>query len=258
MTRTLVSARKSLTVGTVLSEHDAADNPEILITTSAVDREGDEVVAEGGDFTAYLRNPVVLFGHNQRDLPVGMATSLTRVPNKGIRARWRWLAGDAFASRVRNAFEQGALRAASIGFIPRTAEPTPTGYRFTKWELLEFSLVPVPANPEAVRTLKHLGLAAPATASDREARIRAVMRALGDNDDTDDAVIDLHSGQRGTIRGTALEASVRAATREMLRRNGLLAPTASDDELELTEDELAELVRETVRHTLRRGLQLRG
>lgn len=134
-------------------------DPMITITTAARDRDGDEVVPEGAELTAYLRNPVVLFGHDYRSLPVGTTTGLDVVPGVGIRASWRWLDDDAFAARVRNAWDKGALRAASIGFIPVASEPNGRGGRkFTKWEFIEWSLVAVPANAEAVRTLKSLGL----------------------------------------------------------------------------------------------------
>jgi HK97 family phage prohead protease len=132
--------------------------PSITISTAAVDRENDVLVPGGCDTKQYLRNPVVLYGHDNRELPVGAATSVS-IDEDSITARWRWLEGDDRASRVRNAFEQGVLRAASVGFKPRAYEPRPTGgVRFTSWELLEFSLVPVPANPEAVRVLRSLDL----------------------------------------------------------------------------------------------------
>jgi hypothetical protein len=71
-----------------------------------------------------------------------------------------WLENDKRADAVRNAFDQGVLNAASIGFRPVDSEPLPGGgQRFTAWEMLEFSLVPVPSNPGATRTLmKRLGL----------------------------------------------------------------------------------------------------
>src|SRR5574338_119000 len=92
------------------------DEPSIVISTMGTDRDGDEVVPEGGVFDAYLKNPVVLLGHDYGALPVGSTTALDVVPGEGVRARFRWLENDAFADRVRNAFEQGVLRAASIGF----------------------------------------------------------------------------------------------------------------------------------------------
>jgi HK97 family phage prohead protease len=150
---------KHTILATVTAERAKGDEPTIVISTSAVDRENDEVLAEGGDFAAYKRNPTVLWGHDYSSLPIGTTTSLEIVPGRGIRARWRWLEGDDFAARVRNAFEQGCVRAASIGFRPVESERNERGgRRFTRWELLEWSLVPVPANAEAVRTLKRLRL----------------------------------------------------------------------------------------------------
>lgn len=144
---------------TVMSAAASGDEPTITITTSTLDRQLDEVVPEGADFTAYLRNPVVLFGHDHTALPVGTTTSLSVVAGQGVQARWSWLQGDAFADRVRNAFEQGALRAASIGFVPRESQNNRRGGRcYTKWELVEWSLCSVPANAEAIRVLRSLDL----------------------------------------------------------------------------------------------------
>jgi hypothetical protein len=144
---------------TVATPQAKGDEPSITISTIALDRDRDEVVPEGGDFNAYRKNPVVLFGHDRSSLPVGSTTGLEVLPGRGIKARWLWLEGDAFAARVRNAFEQGMLRAASIGFLPKHSEPNGQGgRRFSAWELIEWSLVPLPANADAVRNLKSLGL----------------------------------------------------------------------------------------------------
>lgn len=136
------------------------DDAEILISTVGQDRDGDVLDPEGLVKEPYAANPVVLFGHRHDQLPVGATTALDVESGRGIRARFRWLKGDEFADRVRNAFDQGVLRAASVGFIPREFAPLPggRGLHISKWELIEWSLVCVPANPEAVRTLKSLGL----------------------------------------------------------------------------------------------------
>ena len=131
----------------------------ITITTPAEDRMGDVVVPEGGDFSDYNKNPVMLFAHDHYSIPIGRTVRLRVVPGEGIRADFNWLKDDPFADRVRNAFEQNVLNAASIGFLPTKWEPYgKDGFRFTSWKLLEWSIVPVPANPEAVRTLKAFGL----------------------------------------------------------------------------------------------------
>jgi HK97 family phage prohead protease len=134
------------------------DEPSITISTSAPDRDGDVLIPSGCDLANYRKNPIVLFGHDYEALPVGSTTRID-VRADGLVASWQWLSGDDRAQRVRNAYEQGALRAASVGFRPVQSSPRMEGGKlYSKWELLEWSLVPVPANPEAVRMLKAMGL----------------------------------------------------------------------------------------------------
>ena len=151
----------TITFSTVAGYGTQADaDGEILITTPAEDRVGDVLDPEGAETRAYLKNPVVKYAHSDEQLPVAVTTKLAIEPGRGIRAAFRWLKGDAFADRVKNAYDQGILRAASVGFRPLMSEPRPSGRgrRYTKWEMLEWSFTSVPCNPEAVRTLKAMGL----------------------------------------------------------------------------------------------------
>ena len=96
------------------------------------------------DLESYRRNPVVLFAHDRwSNLPVGRTLELAWT-NRGLEATFEFLAGDAFAQRVRNAWERGYLRAASIGARPKAGDPA-------RYELSEWSIVPVPADADAVR-----------------------------------------------------------------------------------------------------------
>lgn len=138
----------------VKAEVSPDGEPSITITTSAPDRSNDRVMPRGGNLTNYLKNPVVMYGHDYHAIPVGRATTL-RTTDEGIRASWVWLENDPFADRVKNAWNQGVLNAASIGFQPSETEydAERQGYDYTSWELLEFSIVPIPANAQAVRSL---------------------------------------------------------------------------------------------------------
>jgi HK97 family phage prohead protease len=132
--------------------------PSMTVSTATVDRDMDRVSPEGGDFKAFERNPVLCWAHSPDGLPIGSITHLS-ADSAGIRMMWKWLENDPLADRVKNAWEQGIVRAASIGFIPkRSVRNEYGGQDHREWELLEVSLVPVPANPTAVRTLKSLGL----------------------------------------------------------------------------------------------------
>lgn len=139
----------------------------ILISTASVDRDGDRVLPEGIIVENYLKNPVVMWLHDYygrtpaAGIPIGQTKALEKAPDgQGIIAEFEFLPGDEFAQRVKNAWDQGFIRTASIGFIPREAEENEFGGQdFRKWELLEWSLVPIPANQEALRlAVKALGI----------------------------------------------------------------------------------------------------
>jgi phage head maturation protease len=68
--------------------------------------------------------------------------------------------------------KSGVIKAVSVGFIPIVREPLRDGsFRFTKWELLELSLVSVPANPNALVIERSLG--------QREPTMRELGQQLG-------------------------------------------------------------------------------
>lgn len=161
-----LSPQSKAYVATVTDVGMVDDLHEMTVSTAGVDRDGDRILPEGMDCASYIKNPVLLWAHDYRSLPIGTVRSLTSNKGVGVKARFKFLDGDPFADRVKNAWEQGAVRAASIGFRPKTWDTTETGFDVTGWELLEVSLCPVPANAEAVRMLKSLGVIADDPPSD--------------------------------------------------------------------------------------------
>lgn len=165
------------------------DNSPLLftITTDAVDRDQDIVDPAGIRVDNYKHNSVMQWAHNYDEFPVGKSVEMfstqikamkdgTEQSFNAIKARvvfqpdsnyhesWTGIRG----SMVRRMYITGFLSAVSIGFDPQewvaiggedATEKTPSdllnmrldnGTRFTSWELLEFSAVPVPANPQAL------------------------------------------------------------------------------------------------------------
>ena len=111
------------------------------------------------DFSNYRKNPVVLFAHDysgrtgSSGLPIGRTLRLDRTQDGRISAEFEFLSGDPFADRVRNAWNRGFLRGASIGWRAIEARPSERGrgLRIVKSELIEWSIVAVPADPDALR-----------------------------------------------------------------------------------------------------------
>jgi len=132
---------------------------EAMISTESIDRDGDVIRAAGVDTSNYMRNPVVLFGHTYNDIDavVGKTLSIETIPGEGIRARFQFATADVSqkADTVRKLWAGEFLNATSIGFIPDMASAKPnatkTGIEFGKSELLEFSIVPIPSNQDALR-----------------------------------------------------------------------------------------------------------
>jgi HK97 family phage prohead protease len=134
------------------------------ISSPSVDRMGDTIAVAGWKLDNYRKNPVVLFGHDASSLPVAKATKV-------------WIEGDRlmaeaeftpkgmarFNDTVFDMLKGGFLNATSVGFAPLryafTDDPQRRfGIDFLEQELLEFSVVPVPANPDALLTGKAAGI----------------------------------------------------------------------------------------------------
>lgn len=179
------------------------------ITTADVDREGDTIDPSGIDTSAYERNPVVLWAHDVKQPPIARAESLSRVGN-GIRATWRWATTEA-AQTVRRLWDEKILNAVSIGFLRRRSTPNGHGgLHHSEIELLEFSIVPVPANPAAVRAVKALGLG---RGPSIEKRLDAAMLRAAEEltRHTLVALVDELAGPAGKRHPALLERAHRAA-----------------------------------------------
>lgn len=136
---------------------------DFVLSDDTVDRYGDIIDAKGWVLTNFKKNPIALFGHSN-GFPIGTWANLRVEGNKLIgtlklAARGTSARIDELISLV----EQGILRAVSVGFIPIKSEPInpdrPYGpQKYTKQELLETSLVSVPANPAALALAKQLNI----------------------------------------------------------------------------------------------------
>lgn len=130
-----------------------ADNGvlEAVVTTSGQDRHGEQIVTDGIDVSNYIeKNPVVLYGHDYWGFPIGKTTKLKQQKNKIVATFQLALEEYPFAQTVYNLVKGGYLNAVSIGGIVRKWSDD---YRqILEMEMLEFSIVSIPANPDAMIT----------------------------------------------------------------------------------------------------------
>ena len=155
---------------TVKSVKDDPDDENVITVTASAtkkDRDGDIIEQEGWIIDNYMKNPVVLYAHDLRDLPIGKTIAL-EVKKTIMKAKIRFAAEIYERARlVRDLFKHGYLNAVSVGFLPiEKEEITPESknslhpsYRYKKQELLEISACPVPSLPDALQDRKDNELA---------------------------------------------------------------------------------------------------
>jgi HK97 family phage prohead protease len=134
-----------------------------LISTGTVDRDKEVMLPKGADLEKYLKNPVVLWAHDYHSPPIAR-TLWMKQGRKGIQAKAQFAPAEdnPMSEQVYQLYKKGYMNAFSVGFIIKDShEPTPDEIKkrpelaearkiISDWELLEFSAVPVPANPEAL------------------------------------------------------------------------------------------------------------
>ena len=135
---------------------------EVIISTSDEDRDRDVVVPAGISLKNYNKNPIVLFQHDARR-PVARTIALS-IGSSEVMARAQFPAAGMCedSDEVYNLVKEMILNTASIGFIPKVWEPRMpeapwAGQTYKEVELVEWSFVSVPSNPNAVVIGRSLG-----------------------------------------------------------------------------------------------------
>jgi len=118
---------------------------KIVISTNQVDRYDEIVKQDGIDIVRYLKNPVVLWGHDYDLPPIGKSIEIIQQKTKTL-AKFIF-AGTQFAQEIKLLVEGGFVNMSSIGFISHDFDREKNIHNIS--ELLEFSLVDIPANPGA-------------------------------------------------------------------------------------------------------------
>lgn len=137
---------------------------EFIVSTNSWDSHGERINVDGINTNEYKKNPVVLWGHDGFNLPIAKATKVWKDGGK-LMARAKFYLKDEFARKVYEYIVDGFLNAVSIGGT--VDEWASDGLTINKMTMKEFSVVSVPANPDAVATAKSLD-------GNQEAELRAL------------------------------------------------------------------------------------
>lgn len=126
---------------------------EFIVSTGALDAHGERINVDGIDLKEYKKNPVVLWGHDGFNLPIARTTKIWKDGGK-LFARAQFYLKDAFAKKVYEYILDGFLSAVSIGGMVKNWGAD--GITISSMTMKEFSVVSIPANPEAMVSAKSL------------------------------------------------------------------------------------------------------
>lgn len=145
----------------VTDDDSQIEEREFILSDESEDRMGDIIMSDGWHLTNFKNNPIALFNHNP-NFVIGTWTN-PRIEGKTLRAKLV-LAPKGTSRRIdeiRALLDAKILRATSVGFRPLDYEPLDkknpfSSSRFKSQELVETSVVSVPANPNALAVAKSL------------------------------------------------------------------------------------------------------
>jgi HK97 family phage prohead protease len=149
-----------------------------VITSETIDRDGEVLIPSGMNSKEFERNPTLFWNHDYAE-PVGKAVGQLKRKEREIVADFVFAkrpdgyAGEFFPEVAAALVGQGIVSGVSVGYVPeeggvrmatdidRKKYGGSVSRIFSRWKLLEVSLAPLQANPEALITAVKKGLCSP-------------------------------------------------------------------------------------------------
>lgn len=127
-----------------------------ILHDETVNTYGFRMLTSGADLTAFLANPVMLYNHNDWEMPIGRWVNI-RVEGTQILADADFDMGDKRAAEIARKVEAGYISACSVGAWVKECSSDPMTYlegqtepTVTRWSLREASICNIPANHNAL------------------------------------------------------------------------------------------------------------
>ena len=151
-----------------------------VITAETLDRDGEVLIPQGMNSVEFEKNPTLFWNHDYAQ-PVGRCNGLKRkestiVGDFTFAQRPDGYSGEFFPEVAAALVGQGIVNAVSVGYVPeeggvrRATEIDRKKYGdrvhtvYSRWKLLEVSLAPLQANPDALITAVKKGMMSPVAA----------------------------------------------------------------------------------------------
>lgn len=158
---TLIQRSDGLLLREIREDKREAD---FVASTEALDSHG-TIIEQNWELDRFRANPVILYAHQSRELPIGQATRIEVKDGKlEVTIKFATEKANPKAEHVWQSVNERTLRGVSVGFWPLDYAWEKRDGReilvFKRQELFEISVTPVPSNPEALAKLKARAMAA--------------------------------------------------------------------------------------------------
>lgn len=195
-----------------VTSHDPATRSFVFTASDAsIDRQGDVVEQSSWNFDNYKKNPVVLWAHDYSTYPIARTLSIG-VENGIMKFQPSFATADEYqeADTIYKLILGGYINACSVGFIPSEVVPAKDGssYILKDCELLEVSIVAVPANANAVRLAADEGVI---SVSEKELLISHYKKALETLETKSHNLPEMTVEKSGAKHSAATMAALKAA-----------------------------------------------
>lgn len=134
------------------NESESDNDYSFVMTTESIDRHQEIVDAKNMDLVQFKKNPVVFYNHNSNSFPIGKAYNIKREDGR-ITSKVKLHEITDEAKIVKQLLDEGYIKSVSVGLIVKDYkyDKEQGVYRISKSELIELSVVNIPANTEAMR-----------------------------------------------------------------------------------------------------------
>jgi len=153
---------------TVTKANDNSNKFRFVASADTPDRGGDIIEVDGWKIDNYLNNPVILWGHDHGQPPIGKGEVFLDIPGKRMMVDVEFADDKTypFAGVISKLVDKGFIKGVSVGFMPMEYDEVEEEMlpehlkdswfppiRYKKQELIEISVVSVPMHQDALRVL---------------------------------------------------------------------------------------------------------
>lgn len=139
------------TAGEINKSNINEEEMSVVHYISTIDKDvyDDVVIPDGIDYADFRKNPVVLYMHNSYSKPIAKNLWL-KTDSRGVLAKTQFDKNGEEGAEIFRLIKEGFLNAWSIGFMINKFDYVGNTRMIKEWKLLEYSAVPIPANPNAL------------------------------------------------------------------------------------------------------------